>query len=520
MSERQNENSAVKPLARHAGTLLFVAALAAFGALLAYGTTLKVSSPWVIGCLVVGFAALAGWFSGRSQQKSVARDQWAKQRTLMGANSILSTALFLLLLVGVNYVAARRHKTFDLTSNKINSLADQTQKALEKLPGNVTLTYVYDLRQQPQDVALLEKYKFASDKIRVKYVDAAAQPKEFAELNLGASFTGNPLIVVQGEDKKGGRQQVDFVDESNLTSALLKLGDNKTRVLYYLVGHGETSLDSASPQMGFGTARAKLEAQGYRVQSLSLTGPKAKIPDDATALLILGPKDDLAPGEATLLQKYATGKGRLLLALAISDRPLPRWRALAKQCGAQVLDGFIQDPEQFVQRPEFVYGPVIDAGKHPILSGVGENSNVVFPVAVPLKQANLEGATLTTLFESSPSSVAIPTRPGGSAQRGPFALAIAAQSGDGTTMKRSLVIGNATFGVDAFYGQFANGNFFLAAVNWVAGNELLVSIPPKPPVTNSINLTPGTQRFVVLFSMFVLPLAMLFFGGLVWWRRR
>ena len=180
MAEKKTESS-ISPITRYAGVFLLAAALCVLGAMMAYGSTLKANSPLVIGLVVIGMACLGAWLAGRSGQAAAPRDQWAKQRSLVGANSVISTLLFLLVLVGVNYVAARRHKTFDLTSNKVNILAEQSEKALQKLSGAVTLTYVFapNMMQRgpgPADEALLEKYKNASDRIRVNYVNAAEEP--------------------------------------------------------------------------------------------------------------------------------------------------------------------------------------------------------------------------------------------------------------------------------------------------------------------------------------------------------
>jgi ABC-type uncharacterized transport system involved in gliding motility auxiliary subunit len=99
-----------------------------------------------------------------------------------------------------------------------------------------------------------------------------------------------------------------------------------------------------------------------------------------------------------------------------------------------------------------------------------------------------------------------------------------AAGGGSTGGGRAVIMGNADFASDQVlqvFGQ-ASGNmsFFLAAVNWTVGNEALVSIPPKPPVTNTITLSPDTGRFVALLSLFALPLLVIIVGGVVWWKRR
>lgn len=523
-------------LAQNAGAFLAMAVLCTVGGLMAYGSTMKVANPWVIGCLIVGFISLAAWFVGRAQQARLPRDQYAKQRTLIGTNALFSTVLFFALLVGINYVATRRHKTFDLTNNKINSLSEQTTNALTTLKNPVQLTYVYAPtyevpRVSEADKTLLDKYKLASDNVRVKYLNAVAEPSTLRDLSV-VGFTGQPMIVIEPIEKTKSKniphQQVDTIDESNLTTALMKLGKQESRTLYYLTGHGELGFDSSSPTTSFANARSRFSGQNYTIKPLSLAKPGAKIPSDASVLAVLGPTSDLTPTEAATLQKYIAGKGRLLLALRPIEIALPRWKSLARSLGADALSGFVIDQEQFINQPQNVFGQVIDPTKHPVLGGVGENSRVIFPGAEPLKvvKPSPQGITATTLFESSPSSQSVPFRNGGSSESGPFALAIASERGNATTpgapssAMRAVVVCNPNFGSDVAFSAAANANFFLAAVNWLVGNDLLVSVPPKPPVTNTIDITPAVLRFITMFSLFAMPIVTLFIGGMVWWKRR
>jgi ABC-type uncharacterized transport system involved in gliding motility auxiliary subunit len=83
-----------------------------------------------------------------------------------------------------------------------------------------------------------------------------------------------------------------------------------------------------------------------------------------------------------------------------------------------------------------------------------------------------------------------------------------------------VVVGNASFAFDGYFRVYGNNSFFLSAVNWVVGNDALVAIPPKAPVTNSIAMTLSLQRFAVIISLFTVPLVLLLVGTAVWMRRR
>jgi hypothetical protein len=536
-------------LAQFAGALLLAAALFALAAIVALGSQ-GWRSDWGWGFVILGVLCLLGWFVGRrkvAKAERIAGDQYSRQRAVLGINAIVSVLLFLVLMVGINYIAARRHKVFDFTKNRINSLAPQTYKALGNLKAPLTLTYVWAAsREMPQPDAsaqsVLEAYKGASDKIKVEYFNAVENPLRLQQMGL-STFTGQPLLVIAPQSKgeeaakpstPGARQEVTVVDEQNITSAILKINDAKQRVLYFLAGHGE--LSAAAAGMGgvggaMNAARAALEAQNYALKNLSLLGSKASIPSDAAALVAVGPQVDLSTAEETKLKQYIARQGRLLLLMQIPRTPLPRWKSLLATMNVEMLDGQVLefDRDRAIN-PQIIVG-TLDPNAHALLRGV--SGAVVFPGVVPLKaRPAAPGAAnaplVTPLFQSSEESEIVTVR-GGSLQRGakgPYALALAVETssapgGEGLAAGlRAVVVGNGSFCTDSAFGQYGNTSFFLSAVNWVVGNDALVSIPPKEPVTNSISMTTATQRFAVLFSLFTLPILLLLIGTVIWWKRR
>jgi hypothetical protein len=66
----------------------------------------------------------------------------------------------------------------------------------------------------------------------------------------------------------------------------------------------------------------------------------------------------------------------------------------------------------------------------------------------------------------------------------------------------------------------ANIDLFMNAVNWLAEEDALISIPATPPDQRTVVMTASQQSIVFLLSVVVLP-ALVFIGGFsVWWRRR
>ncbi|MEO6908488.1 MAG: hypothetical protein ABI210_11415, partial [Abditibacteriaceae bacterium] len=213
----------------------------------------------------------------------------------------------------------------------------------------------------------------------------------------------------------------------------------------------------------------------------------------------------------------------------------PNWKKLLQKLGVTLHNGIVLDFKQAYTSPQFVVGQVTDISAHPILRSIGANNMVVLPGVVPMQMVTPAPPSLavTPLFISSQQSQSVLPDKSGAAQtqKGPFVLAAAierTQSGKLTADPkikvsegmRAVVVGNASFITDDLFNRFANGPFFLGAVNWDVGNDALVSIPPKQPVTNTINLTAPARRFVALFALLVLPILCLLIGGVVWWKRR
>ncbi len=445
-----------------------------------------------------------GRAQSRKWEKSAPRDRSSRQRALLGFNAVASVALLGILLIGANYIASRRHFTFDLTRNRVNSLSEQTHKALEKLPSPLRLTYFHASRQiDPTAQSLLDAYARASDKVRVESVSALREPSR-----VPPSFNGAPLLIAQLEKdgKVVQRQEISVADEGNLTSALLKLANPQAETLYFLSGHGEVA-PSQVPEL-----QSALAAQNYEVKTLSLLPQGAKIPADAAALVIMAPQVDLGAREAEILSTYLANKGRMVWLLSPSRQKLPRFEALLKLLGASVGSGAVFDLQQAYQSPQLPVGIRGDGTRHPLLRGV--SGDVVFPGAVPL-QIGARATGITPIFTTSAQSQSL--KPDGSASgKGPFVLAAAIERG----ASRALISSSAALAVGEGLSLFGNKSFLLAGINWVVGNDALISIPPKPPIASTLQMPDASARFAALFSILVMPLVALFIGAAVWWKRR
>ena len=504
-------------LARYSGACLLASALFALAALLVYGTFAR-HTPFGIALLAGGFLCLAAWLWGRLQsripqkmkQQTAPRDVSSRARSLLAFNAFASTFLLAVVLIGVNYLAARRHFTLDLTRDRSNSLSDQTRKILAKLPANLRFTYFYATSQSDPNIQnLLGAYARASSRVRVEPVSALREPSR-----VPPGFNGSPLVVARLENAQNGAQSgnsngaapqsISVLDEQNLSSSILRLIEPKARTLYFSSGHGEVAPTQLSG------LQAALEAQNYTLKTLNLQVKNAAIPADCAALWILAPQVDFSASDAKILSAYAANKGRLMILLSPSRQPLPRFESLVASFGLRVQRGFVFD--RAYRNPQWPVGILGDAARHPILRGV--SADCVFPGSVPLQIAP-KSPGLAPLFQSSAQSQAV-SPDGKIAAQGPFVLAASSERGQ----SRALVCASATLAVGEGLALFGNKSLLLSGVNWTVGNDALVSIPPRAATQNTLQMPETAARFASLLCALVLPVLALGAGALVWWKRR
>jgi ABC-type uncharacterized transport system involved in gliding motility auxiliary subunit len=270
------------------------------------------------------------------------------------------------------------------------------------------------------------------------------------------------------------------------------------------------------------------------------------LPQNASAVVIAAPQQDLLPGEVDILKKYMEQGGNLLW---LQDPGgLHGLQGLEEQLGLQIHDGTVIDANEDQQRllginhPAVV--PVVDYGKSDIVQKLA-NVQTLFPFAtvvepdpvVASKERELVWQTdafLNTLPTSwlESSGVlegAVKFDEGSNDLAGPLSI--------GMTLTRTLeaatdkpeskarqqqvvVIGDSDFMLNSFIGHGANLELAANIFNWLSADDNLLQVPLiRAPDTQ---MEMGETLGFVLGSLFlfVLPLGLLLAGLLIWWRRR
>ena len=484
---------------------------------------------------------------------SVSRRHARSRRIRRGGESAVLTIAFLGILVLINILVGRAGWQADLSAEGRFTLSPQSIQVVNSLPGPVQVTAFVRDGSSGLLADLLRQYERVSDSFRLKLVDPVKEPSVARQYEV----TQYDTIVLElgGRSRRvepanlysyGTRQtQLEFRGEQAITRALVELAREQSMKVYFLTGHGELT-----PADRLGTLASYLEGEGYTVGSLNVA-QVGKIPDDATVLVAVGPQSDLSEQERETIQAYLEQGGRLMLLMDPSTRSITGWNTLAEGLGVRFRNDVVVDPAQsFFLDP---LSPMPTLRYHDITKDLQERQmRVMLPGARSLERLGGDQTPyrVTTLLESSFDAWGETTLQGTTLRKddadtpGPLDLAVAvtrpvapatAEAGEGsaeageageeaqaTTTQEpvAVVMGNASFVDGQMLGIQGNQDFFLNALNWLVGEEHLISIRPKVLDTPTVQLTPALIRQVFYGFVVALPLAVLLAGGVVWWRRR
>jgi ABC-type uncharacterized transport system involved in gliding motility auxiliary subunit len=455
--------------------------------------------------------------------------QWLHARQTKYAAYATVYILVILAIVSVaNVLANRYNKSHDFTANKRYTLSDQTDKIVKGLKQDATITYFDQTSHFPQAKDLLDRYANLSSKVHVVYVDPDHDPEVARAANIRDYGTAIVQVGLKKEQAKG-------ITEEGISGALIQDLKGSTRTVCFVAGSGERQIDD-SDKNGFSDFKDLLAKDSYATNAISLL-QQADVPSDCTVLVVGGPVSDYLQPAVDAIKKYVEGGGRAFLMvdppLKIGHSPIAdnnMLTALLESWGVTPDKNLILDMNPIGQLAGV--GPqvalVTTYGPHPIVADMKGNATG-FPLSRSLEIKNGDKTTVEKLFDSSATSLATskldspnvnPNDPQN--KKGPLTLAAAGtyNTGQENSEGRFVVIGGSSWAANAFIAFNGNSDFALNAVNWLSSDEDLISIRPKQEEDRRVTLTRAQMNMVRLFSQFMLPLAIVFVGVSVWWRRR
>ena len=484
-------------------------------------------SPYVVIHLVMGFLALIAYFA--SAQGSV-RGFLGERSTKYGAQAVLYSLIFFGILILVNYISVKNPHRFDMTKSGIFSVAPQTRSVLEKLDKPLEINAFVEAGSDPELRELLSSYRYISDKVNFKLIDADKQP----DLAEKFQITTVPAVHLQYGDRTN---VVTKLSEEELTNGIIKITRAEKKTVYFLSGHGEPDIADMQEPRGYGQLKTALDNESYEVKSLVLSTDTA-VPDDASLLIVAGADRSLQEHEVKAIDAYLK-KGKHALFL-LNPRVTPELATYLEQWGVKVGNDVIVDEQlQLMKGRTFTVTPFVTAyGQHPITEEFSRRTALTtygMSRSVEAQADGKPGVTPVSLAQTGPNAWAETdlenlfqrntVRLEESDRKGPISLAVAVTANlkdmgagqEGTS--RLVVFGDAVFANNQFIGQYFNRDLLLNSISWLVGEEGLVSIRPRTMQASRVQLTQEQGTLIFYLSVLILPELLLILGLAVWWRR-
>jgi ABC-type uncharacterized transport system involved in gliding motility auxiliary subunit len=439
---------------------------------------------------------------------------------------LLHHGVFVLLLVLLGtllaYLAREFRYELDLTRSHRNTLSAATLELLARMEGPVTIT-AYALARNAQGDNVhrrieesLRPWQRAKPDITLALVDPREQPQAAARAGVRGSFE---LVV---EYRQRSEHLTEF-NEQAFANVLMRLVRGADRFVMWLDGHGERKLDGRANH-DLGEFGRQLEHKGFRLNSVNLALAQ-EVPANAALLVIASPQADLLPAEVQKVRRHVAGGGNLLW--LIDPEPLRGLAPIAEMLGLVLTPGTVVDPlaAQLNAPAAFAVGVAAGYGRHPVTMALDRNT--VFPFARQLGVTELEEWRATPLVDVAQRGW-VET---GSLQGklsfdknrdfpGPVTIALAFERSRGARQQRVVVVGNGHFLSNAYLGNGGNLLLGVNIVNWLSGDDRLITIQPRVAGDGAFDITQPLLFLVALAFLVALPLAFMVTGAVIWWRRR
>jgi ABC-type uncharacterized transport system involved in gliding motility auxiliary subunit len=483
---------------------------------------------WNLGLAIAGASILIVGIIANYKQ---IMDSLGKRSSKYAANYVVSLILVIALVSGLNYLGQKHSKRFDTTKSGQFTLAPQTVKVLENLKQDVQIKAFFQGGENASLKELLLEYKAINPHIRFELIDPDRQP-DLAKQNNVTAY-GTVIVSYGGKDEKIEKRSEE-VREEDLTNAIIKVEKSEIKKVYFVQGHGEKDI-SDTDKTGYSDTKKAMADQGYAVDSTNLAS-LGKVPDDATVLILAGPRTEPFPQELQFINDFINKGGSLLI--MVDPKPSPSLESFLKDWGVKVDNDMVLDASGAGKL--FGTGPavplVLSYEPHKITDRFNAMTFFPYTRSLELGSNTPNGTTVEPLFKSNQNSWGetdlenlFKGQPASRDEKqdlkGPLTLAFAVTKEikpiSGPTHKARLVAtGTSNFPINAYFSQQGNGNMFLNMVSWLAQDEDLISIRPKNPDDRRILLSASQLSILRLITLIALPGIALIIGIVVVWNRR
>jgi ABC-2 type transport system permease protein len=438
----------------------------------------------------------------------------------------------------VNLLFSQLDISFDLSSQEMYTLTDETTNMVKNLKDDVTVYYMVESGSEDKVFQqITEKYDNLSDKLTVVTKDPVLYPKFAAqyvtddveagsfivvnESNQRAKYISGTSMLVQEMNTQTYSYETTGIDvEGQLTAAIQYVSSEDLPKMYVIEGHGETAVDDS-----FTSA---VEKMNITVESLA-TKTTDSIPEDCDILFINGPQSDLLESETTMIKDYLIAGGNALITVDYQADDLTNFDSLLQYYGVEVVDGVVVEGDSSRHYTNYPYYIIPGMESHDVTADtVAKGVPLMMPLCSGLASSDTtrSSLTITPILTSSDSSYSKISESSTTYEKedgdseGPFKLGVVAtDTYDDVTSNVIVYSTDALFTADVmtYYG---NTTLLNSTMNYLSGDMEALSIPTKSLESSMVVLTQQQALSWGAAVVVVIPLALLLMGILVTLRRR
>ncbi len=439
--------------------------------------------------------------------------------------------LFLLLVILLGYLASQYRYAKDITQANRNILTQGSVNVLNQMkePVNITVFATKDDASGGDNfrkgmIDFVARYQRAKKNVNLKFINPSEEPK----LAQDAGIKNDGEVIV--EYQKRVEHITPPIAEQEMTNLLVRLSRTNQQAVMYLDGHGERNLIGVK-NFDIGEFGKQLEAKGFKFANPDLTIAQS-VPSNGAMLVIASPQVDVSEVEAKKIKAYLEAGGNLFWLL--DDDNLRGLKEVADYLGLKVSPGIAMDMASAQYGADARVSFASLYGEHAITNNF--MLRTLFPEAheVTAHGNDDNGWKVSNLVEVAPNGwltsekLAKDIKPVFNEKKdkkGPINIGVALERTYGKKGQRVVVMGNGNFLSNTFITNGGNLDFGVNMMNWLAGDDKLITIQPMP--LKDINMTiPDTDSGRIIawtvfhgFQYFI-PLGMMIAGFYLWWKRR
>ncbi|MDE6202122.1 MAG: GldG family protein, partial [Lachnospiraceae bacterium] len=444
---------------------------------------------------------------------------------------LLGTALVVL----VNFMAGELPadiRTFDVTSNKLYSLTDETNKLLSLIEEDIDIYVLANENQGDSTLdATLQNYSGKNSHIKISYVDPAVNPK-FINKYTDTQVSSNSVVV---ESKKRSRV-IDYRDiyqtefdystyssnvtgydgEGQITSALAYVISDDMPKIYILEGHGELAFDNE-----FISA---IEKENIEYETINLMNYDM-VPEDAVCVVINAPTEDFSKDDADKMLSYMENGGDVLIITTYTGKELTNLDTVLGFYGVKVTKGLVieENRNNYYQDPFYLLPQI---GYDSITESVADSGSYVFaPYAQGIYIEEKEDVSVSSLLSTSQDSYAREAMENSDGYEkqdgdldGPFEIGVKCEKATGDETSLGVVYSSELLFTQNANEMVAGTNLklFTGTLGSFAEHPSSFAIPVKSYEISYLTMNQNSIIFLSLLTVIVIPFAFLAGGFVVW----